>query len=530
MRIAILIISIFCFSQGTAQLSDYLDENYGDQGLSKLPTIGFPWPFLNNYSVDDIGRAYISYGSVYYNQDSTYSSYQFRRIDEFGEIEDWGLLDPLSTEIDISHYWGRNGIYRQHNNQIYRHIPSDSINPSERLFVHDLELEEQAAYELPVGSSFITFTAWFDLFSNLIDREGRLVVMQQGRLSRYLRNGMLDTSFGDGGSTVIRNPKSEIDSSWSQWYDHLLLDDEHIFYCTNYQVDSAYIQSQIVRLNEDGSFDNSFGTNGRVELDTSQFTYGSRKDKVNGYLLQVSNIHEPCNSNITDIMRLDENGQIDRSFGINGNLERLLDDCESTRGLIVQNKNGEFLSTSSRNIYDADSLVASYTFELHRNTPEGKVDSTFGNKGIVTVDHDQIGYIYQMDIDAAQNVYLFSVDSISFDVNENNVRVHKLSASKVWSTIVEEPEFIPAVLQLYPNPTSNGITLHYEGPDLANVSLEVVNMLGQRVGILDNQVLTNGSETYLDTYTYPSGQYFIRVVDKNNDLRLLEEKFILIDN
>lgn len=77
------------------------------------------------------------------------------------------------------------------------------------------------------------------------------------------------------------------------------------------------------------------------------------------------------------------------------------------------------------------------------------------------------------------------------------------------------PSFaIPASFMLhqnYPNPFNNSTTIPFDIPEMSRVRIEVVNVLGQVLAALVDDVLERGHRTISWYPTGPSGVYFIRV-------------------
>lgn len=79
---------------------------------------------------------------------------------------------------------------------------------------------------------------------------------------------------------------------------------------------------------------------------------------------------------------------------------------------------------------------------------------------------------------------------------------------------VDESSELPKRFSLgsaYPNPFNAAVTIPYELPHATSVRLEVYNLLGQRVAVLENRSQTAGQyKTVWDAHQQASGLYFIR--------------------
>ena len=66
--------------------------------------------------------------------------------------------------------------------------------------------------------------------------------------------------------------------------------------------------------------------------------------------------------------------------------------------------------------------------------------------------------------------------------------------------------------QNYPNPFNPSTTIQFSLPQASHVTLEVVNTLGERVGVLASEDLNAGTYNYSwDASNLPSGIYFYRI-------------------
>ncbi len=141
-------------------------------------------------------------------------------------------------------------------------------------------LQSQSVFLDPsFGTGGIAFPANLNLpnqsFSNLIIQpDGKILVHDvrylensgsqiQVWIHRFMPNGAFDQSFGTGGSVLIAQVVSLFDRG-----------DKHLQLLPNGKILTAYfaftvfgsVQSTVVRLNADGTFDTTFGNNGQVAI------------------------------------------------------------------------------------------------------------------------------------------------------------------------------------------------------------------------------------------------------------------------
>lgn len=150
-----------------------------------------------------------------------------------------------------------------------------------------------------------------------------------------------------------------------------------------------------VRLNTDGSYDKSFGTNGikrYVYNDFRLFTYGINGpvqlliQPISGRVVVAATICRPNSTTIGQygIFGFKDNGSLDAAFGINGNV----------RYDVASNSNWSCLNTAQ--IQRDDKIVVGGWFNwpdtswcISRFTATGQIDTTFGNNGTTKQDFTQ---------------------------------------------------------------------------------------------------------------------------------------------
>lgn len=136
-----------------------------------------------------------------------------------------------------------------------------------------------------------------------------------------------------------------------------------------------------------------------------------------------------------------------------------------------------------------------------------------------------------------------SAASASISVDETNFAVTNASLSLSPDAVLavnEPPQVVPSVYRLdqnYPNPFNPTTTIGYALPENSHVTLEVYNVLGQRVMTLENGVENAGYKTVqLDASAanggLPSGIYFYRLeatsTAKPNNTFTMVRKLVLL--
>jgi uncharacterized delta-60 repeat protein len=145
---------------------------------------------------------------------------------------------------------------------------------------------------------------------------------------------------------------------------------------TAFSGDSSY--EVLFRFNADGTLDTTFGTGGQVDLQLNNFTViFASAAQPDGKLLLAGNFHSLAGLGPDDLMlvRLNSDGTLDTSFGVNG-------------AVVDQNVVGKYMSLQA----DGGIAIVGKDFATNnalvtRLNADGTVDTTFGQKGKVTLEY-----------------------------------------------------------------------------------------------------------------------------------------------
>ena len=228
-------------------------------------------------------------------------------------------------------------------------------------------------------------TGYYDVAESMaLQRDGKIVVVGYGKesptsykglsMARYLKNGEMDYDFGNYGiiHRLTRDLEGEANSVVIQIDDKIVVVGYSISPATNSE------EITVVRFTIDGNVDKSFGDNGFIVTEIS-----SEKDIGEGVVIQPDNKivvvgtthHKPT----TDIVliRYDEDGSLDYSFGIGG---IVITDIKSSLDIgkaVAIQKDGKIVVSGFTHV------VNKFFMTLVRYNSNGDLDPTFGNSGIV---------------------------------------------------------------------------------------------------------------------------------------------------
>lgn len=249
------------------------------------------------------------------------------------------------------------------------------------------------------------------------------------RVMRFLQNGTIDLTFGINGIKVIEHPGSNetakkiaiqpdgkiiiagdlfqnyprifacrlnvngnIDSSFAVngKFIHTFQGVDHYTNGLNLSADGKiWISGHVgfpevpfhLRLNTDGSLDNSFGTNGAIFTTGLGFAAPLRDSRI----LSDGKIVFTFRSDLggqrfANVVRIFPDGNIDSSFGINGVASRLFTRGATSIKLILQNDGKIFIGGTMGYGTASPPQEAAY---ILRFLPNGSIDNSFGTSGIV---------------------------------------------------------------------------------------------------------------------------------------------------
>ncbi|MBW4505006.1 MAG: DUF4347 domain-containing protein [Scytonematopsis contorta HA4267-MV1] len=208
--------------------------------------------------------------------------------------------------------------------------------------------------------------------------DGKIIIAGRARntfskydfaLARYQSNGSLDSSFGIGGK--ITTDLSGVDDIGN---DILLLSDGKILVAGNANGDFA-----LVRYNNNGSLDNSFGIGGKITTDIIG------DDSASKLILQSDGKIVVVGSANGDfaIARYESNGSLDATFGIGGKVTTdIAGKNDSASSLVIQT-DGKIVVAGTAALSDS---IVSNDFALVRYNINGSIDNSFGISGKVITD------------------------------------------------------------------------------------------------------------------------------------------------
>ncbi len=436
------------------------------------------------------------------------------------------------------------------------------------------------------GAVAQSFTNQFDNFSTLkIQQDGKLVAAGLSirhdtdfvLFARYNTNGKPDNSFRTQTTAIKYYGFGAVAT------DIVIQPDKKILLLINNNQDITYLaQTQVERYNEDGTIDQSFGTNGNFTY-TGNFWFTKFTTDKSGRIICMSG-----DAGITNLMRLLPNGKPDNTFGINSIATTQVSPYDGSQNLIAQPDGkiivGGFLQASNF----VDNLFSVYRFKTN-----GSLDSTFNGTGINSTKINGIDYVYDVSLQQdgkliatgytvshsgspyialmrynTQNGHTDStwgnngVDTVSITWDGNNYSYAVAAAisddgSRITVTGQQggknfrRNEFLTArfilpgamslqaiassandlevnkagVALVYPNPVKNTATISFSLEESTAVHVSIINMQGQTLSTIYNGYLNKGNQTLRANVSgLPSGTYnvLIQAGSKSSYIKLVK--------
>jgi uncharacterized delta-60 repeat protein len=198
-------------------------------------------------------------------------------------------------------------------------------------------------------------------------------------------DGTFDNNFGKRGINIFLLPET----NESIFKIAVQGNDKLVVAGYSFSVSNQTSDFLAIRLNTNGSKDNSFGVNGIdiIDLGLSDYCY-SMVIQPDGKILLGGTQEDPLNHTAGfALARLNSNGMLDNTFSGDG-IEILAppnDANEAFGGLALQ-QDGKIIQTGRFASYIYDQYYGSYNFEVVRFNKDGSPDSSFGNHGRSIID------------------------------------------------------------------------------------------------------------------------------------------------
>ncbi len=382
-------------------------------------------------------------------------------------------------------------------------------------------------------------------------------------IARYHVDGSLDTTFGNGGTVI-----TDVDGYYSETCKSVAIQDYGKIlvggYGQHFSNDNSHFM--VLRYLENGTLDNTFGTNGlvvgnigRVESmqiqndgkivlggSTAQFfalerydsngvidaTFGLNGQSItlfpNGNANANSNAHSMSlqadgkivlggfstgDSTKIALARYLTNGIVDYTFGVNGILVTAFGDSSKGNAVMIQDDGKIIVGGNASDNSNTEN------FALVRYNTDGTLDNAFGLDGTtLTPIGDSYSTGQALGIDANGKIVLAGYANIDSNLDFALARYHGDPTIGLDESGINE-----VVSTMYPNPFYVSTTIHVNAP-VEDAALMVYNangdMVTQKNGITGQDIQFNRNQL-------PQGAYFFQLIE--NDKTITSGKWIIKD-
>jgi uncharacterized delta-60 repeat protein len=260
---------------------------------------------------------------------------------------------------------GRRGIHFNPTEQRKGHVALARYNPDGSL---DATFGNGGKVENDFGQGLESYAIQL-----MIQPDGKLIIAGEGSyyflVARYNINGTLDTTFAGNGFRF-----ASFSNSWDGARDALLQPDGKIVLVGWCILNSPYDSFAMARFNSDGSFDQSFGNDGKV-LMVDQGDLNAVALQNDGKLIALGNYNSTDSPFV--LLRFNANGSLDTTFGDSGTVTTSFGGATAQGVALAFQADGKLLAAG---LTSSDSYFHNSDFALARYLGGGGEESV----GMVT--------------------------------------------------------------------------------------------------------------------------------------------------
>jgi uncharacterized delta-60 repeat protein len=226
-------------------------------------------------------------------------------------------------------------------------------------------------------------------------------------VSRLLSNGTFDPSFGTNGHFVYSQDMF-VDAA------KCIIKDNGKILIGGMTTDYATYEMLVMQLDENGNLDPDFGVNGVVKVNSSTYELA-----VSAMALQGSNILLGGYARDADyrdapvLLRLSETGELDTSFGVNGIATVPVTEVDNEFSAVSIQSDGKIVAAGH-----ISNGMSWFSLLIARFDQDGNIDSTYATNGLVNLNLNNVDdEFYDMKLLDNDDAILtgFTVDQANFN-------------------------------------------------------------------------------------------------------------------
>jgi uncharacterized delta-60 repeat protein len=416
---------------------------------------------------------------------------------ELGSIEDFAynvVIQPDDKIIVV----GTTGTYVDRDFAVVRYNPDGTLDAD---FGNNGIVKKNSLYYDDI------------LYTVAIQSDGKIIAGGVGNTKAYLirleSNGTMDDSFGNLG--IVNFSLAE----YTLVYDIHILESGKIMVAG--QLGGSGAHGFVARLNNNGSIDNTFGTNGSYiihfvipEFINTIFVQNDGKILVGGCRGYMIGSYPT-----TDflVLRLLENGTLDNSFNDLGVLTINFDNKAENCNKILTDNDGNIFAVG----YSDNLQLPKSDFAVAKILPNGTLDASFGIEGKIITDFGSSNDKIQGALIDATNRLV--VSGIWGDSSNAIICRYKTS---IFDKI-EKPIEKNKIIQIYPNPCRDYTKIECLTPSVIIEEILICDYAGKKVYQQKISGTSINSGIKIDTHFLVPGIYTLQI---KTDKEIFTEKLI----
>ncbi|MEO7210009.1 MAG: T9SS type A sorting domain-containing protein [Chitinophagaceae bacterium] len=355
-------------------------------------------------------------------------------------------------------------------------------------------------------------------------------------IARYNADGSVDQGFGQEGIAKYAFGLGEGGDEWANDLNAIAIQPDGKIICGGNEGDYINFSYDmgLVRFNNDGSLDYTYGTNGIVVI-----SYPDHYSTINTLLMQTDGKliaggtaqDFEVGADPMLLMRFLENGELDPEFAVNGlqtttngnNSIACKAGCLDQQGKIILagNSNSRFLTAR----YNSDNVLADNFKEVKAAQNNEAITITWqtlnesGTKSF-TVERsmnasDYVG-INTVAAKGVASIYNYTDKNPLDGISYYRIRENAVNGTNTFSPVVKVVFNDNGIISLYPNPAKNTVTVKGLNKNVTAI-IKITDMQGREIS---SQNFTQSSSATLNIRALSQGSYFVQVAQEGKVVRL----------